>query len=109
METAKMREEQCKIMEMETMDIIEYLEAYGAEHDLPNKIRMMIDQLKIRLELGMDEDDCCSDELCDIGDTYIDEAKLIAIQAYAAGVSETADQITDFINHMVCSDIEEDS
>lgn len=123
MKVTKEMQEYCKIMDMDTIDIVKYLEAYAAEHDLPNKIRKMIDVLKVRLELGMDEDSVADDE--DDGDDGLefltfegmdgntDSRKLAAIQAYAVGMTDAITTMTDFINCIVIpeevlEDLEED-
>lgn len=117
--TAKMREEQCKIMDMPTIEIVDYLEKYGAENDLPNKIRMMIDQLKLRLENGEDEDLDYDGELTAdydeidllsmLGESHLrSEAKLNAIQAYAVGMNDATGIMASFVNNLIDSDDDED-
>lgn len=124
MKASEDMKEYCKIMDMDTIDIVEYLEAYAAEHDLPTKIRRMIDVLKVRLELGIDEDAVADDEEEDDDDgldflTFegmdgnTDSRKLAAIHAYAVGMTDAITTMTDFINCIVIpeevlEDLEED-
>lgn len=113
MDTQKMREEECVINQMPTRDIIEYLERYGAESDMPNKLRMMIDVLKQRQEEEptIDSDD---DELLDPFDFLMGEGisaayKLNAIHAYALGVKKTSEMFFDLVDEIIsCDDEDED-
>lgn len=117
-----MREEECVINQMPTQDIIEYLERYGAESDMPNKLRMMIDVLKRRMadgnsEITEDEEEIPFDsgdgELLSPLDFLMGEGistayKLNAIHAYALGVKETSKMFFRLVDDIISCDAEDE-